>query len=165
MKRLNFLKLFIFFVLATYLTLLMLSIFGIIFPFYKLWFSYGLIFIALTLFPRFISFGINTNLWIGTVLLLSGSFGILRFHLNISTLFSLAGYLFCFASASLIMFFFFRQIFHLKIFTFMLFFAIIIFVYEWGIISLIAFVISLVSIFAFALFFAVKAIISNTRKV
>lgn len=164
-KRINFFRLFIFFVLTAYATLLMLSIFGVIFPFYKTWFSYGLIFISILLVPRFISFGIDTNLWAGSVLFLCGSFGVIRFYENISTLYSLAGYLFCFGLSSLIMFCFFRQIFHLKIFTFMLFSAIIIFVYESGAISLIAFIISLVSVFAFALFFAIKTILSNTRKV
>ena len=165
MKRSNFLKLFIFFVFITYGLLLLLSVFGVIFPFYKLWFSYLLIFISLLLVPRFINYGIDTNLWIGTALMLCGGFGVVRFYVEISTLFSISGYLACVGVASLIMFFFFRQIFHLKIFTFMLLFAIIIFVYGSGAISLLTFIISLVASFAFALIFAIKAIISNTRKV
>ena len=165
MKRINFLQLFIFLLVLIYFVLLGLSVYEIIFPFYKTWFSYTLIFLALMLFPRFIAFGVNTNLWAGCLLLLSGTFGIIRFYLKLSVLFTIAGYLACFGLASLIMFCFFRQIFHLKTFTFILFFAIINFVYGTGDISLLAYIISLVTISAFATFFAVKAIISNTRKV
>ena len=160
MKKSIFSMLFVLFIALIYLALLILSVFGVIFPFYKNWFSFGLIALSLTLFPRYVFYGIDTNLWVGLVLILCGAFGIVSefYKLNF-------GYIFSFGISSLIIFLFFRQIFHLKIFTFALLFDIILVVYANGLLSLWAMISLLVLTAVIATIFAVNAIISNTRKV
>lgn len=165
MKKSIFSMLFVLFILIVYTTLLILSVFGIIFPFHKNWFSFGLIALSLTLFPRYIFYGIDTNLWAGVLLILCGGFGIISFFYKLSLIYNFVGYIFCFGISSLIIFLFFRQIFHLKIFTFSLLFDIILVVYANGLLSLWAMISLIVLTAVIAIIFAVKAIISNTRKV
>lgn len=165
MKKSIFSMLFVLFILIVYITLLILSVFGIIFPFYKNWFSFGLIALSLTLFPRYIFYGIDTNLWAGVLLILCGGFGIISFFYKLSLIYNFVGYIFCFGISSMIIFLFFRQIFHLKIFTFSLLFDIILVVYANGLLSLWAMISLIVLTAVIAIIFAVKAIISNTRKV
>ena len=132
MKASIFLRIYNFSVVCCYLTLLVLSVLGIIFPFYKVWFSFSLIFLSFILFPRFILYNINTNIWFGSLLFLSGAFGVLRFSLNFDVLQSLIGYLLCLSFSSLVMFVLFRQFFHFKTFTIFVMFAIILLVYKLG---------------------------------
>lgn len=148
-----------------YFTLLGLSIGEIIFPFYETWFSFALIFLAFALFPRFILYGVDTNLWIGSILLLSGCFGLINFYLEISWIFSLAGYLFSATFPSIFMFMFFRQIFHLKLFTFGILFVIILIVYDSGLLSLPITISSLAALLVLVLSFGIKTILNNMRKV
>lgn len=156
---------FIFLISILYFTLLLLSIFNVIFPFYKNWFSFALIALALMIFPRYIFYGIDTNLWAGLLLILFGAFGILADFYKLNIIFRVVGYLSCVAISSMIIFLLFRQIFHLKIFTFSLLFVIILVVYAKGLINLWAMILLVVLTSSIAIIFAVKAIISNTRKV
>lgn len=157
--------LFIFLIVILYFTLLMLSIFNIIFSFYKNWFSFALIALALMIFPRYIFYGIDTNLWVGLLLILFGAFGILADFYKLNLIFNFVGYLTCIAISSLIIFLLFRQIFHFKIFTFSLLSVIILVVYAKGMIKLWAMILLITIHVGIAIIFAVKAIISNTRKV
>ena len=84
---------------------------------------------------------------------------------KLNLVYNFVGYIFSFGISSLIIFLFFRQIFHLKIFTFALLFDIILVVYANGLLSLWAMISLLVLTAVIATIFAVKAIISNTRKV
>lgn len=165
MKKSIFSMLFVLLIALIYLAFLILSVFGVIFPFYKNWFSFGLIALSLTLFPRYVFYGIDTNLWVGLVLILCGAFGIVSEFYKLNLVYNFVGYIFSFGISSLIIFLFFRQIFHLKIFTFALLFDIILVVYANGLLSLWAMISLLVLTAVIATIFAVKAIISNTRKV
>lgn len=149
----------------TYFTLIILSFFNVIFPFYENWFSFGLIFLSLIVFPRFISYGIDTNLWVGTLLMLSGVFSLLISNYNLSVFYCISGFLMCFALSSLIMFVFFRQLFHFKIFTNLTLFAIIIFVYISGLIPLWLAITCISCLFVVVSTGAITAILKNTRKI
>lgn len=156
---------FIFIIIALYFLLLFLSIYKKIFPFYKSWFSFALIFLALLLFPRYIIYGIDTNLWAGLNMLLAGAFGVMANFYKLALLYYFIGYISCFSVSSLLIFLLFRQIFHFKIFTFTLLFDIILIVYAKGVLP-VWLMIPLLSVTALiATIFVVKAIISNTRKV
>lgn len=165
MKKSIFSKLFVFFISLVYLALLTLSLCGVIFPMYKNWFSYALIALALMLFPRYIFYGIDTNLWAGLILLLCGAFGILSNFYRLNLIYNFVGYISAIGISSFIIFLLFRQIFHFKIFTFSLLFDIILVVYANGLTTLWAMILSLSLTASIAIIFAVKAIISNTRKV
>lgn len=152
-------------IVIIYFSLLMFSIFTDIFPFYKFWFSFALIFLSLMLFPRYIIFNIDTNLWAGCSLLLAGVAGIIAFEYKFSVILNVSSYLICFATASLIMFLFFRQIFHFKIFTSLSLFAIILYVYSINLIKL-WFAVSLLSVLGLLVVaICLKTIIVNMRKV
>lgn len=165
MKTSIWLKIYYITLPIIYLLLIILSKLNVIFPFFENWFSFGLIFLSFLIFPRFISYGIDTNLYIGTVLMLCGLFSLAISNFNLGTFYSFSGFLMCFAISSLIMFVFFRQLFHFKIFTTLTLSAIIIYVYISGFIPLRLAIACFSVIISIVTISGVIAILKNMRKI
>ena len=165
MKKTYLLFLYNGIIIFSYIALIVLSTLGYIFPFYKSWFSYALIFLSLLVLPRFILFNVDTNLWAFNLLFLCGFFGVLKSYFKLNTMYSVCGYIICVSVSSFLMFVFFRQIFHFKLFTFLFLSAIILIVYECNFINF-WLTISLLSIIAGIFVISLtKTILRNMRKV
>lgn len=116
-KRAIFLKIFCLFVFACYGVLLVLGAFGVLF-FNKFWFSLFLFCIGLVFLARFFCFQIESNLFVCVLLLFVGASGIVAFFVEVSTILRIATYVLSLALSELAVFVKFRQIFHLKTFSF-----------------------------------------------
>lgn len=165
MKRSYFLFFYNLIILVGYFVLLGLSLLGWIYPFYKSWFSYSLMFLSFLILPRFVVYNVDTNLWAFNLLFLCGGFGILKNFYSLTTTYSIAGYMLCVSISSFLMFVFFRQIFHFKLFTFLTLFVIILIVYENNLINFWAMIVLLLTIAGMFAVFLIKTILRNMRKV
>lgn len=163
-KRTIFFRVYTGFAFAIYFFLLFLSIFGNI-TFHEIWFSTFLVCLGTIFFVRFLCYNIDSNLFLGTWLCFSGAVGILNyvFVFNVITLIGL--YVACFGISSLTIFLKFRQIFHFKVFVFVLLCVILLVTFGENLITLVPFIVLSSITGTVILALTIVSIKANTRKV
>ncbi len=165
MKRTIFLRVFTFFILASYVFLIFYSVFSNVFPIYKFWFSTLVFLMGILLLTRYICYRIDSNLFSGVLLILIGIWGILNFFFAFNISLVVAGYISCFSLAFISIFIKFRQIFHLKAFVFLSLYVIVLIVYSVQLMPLWLLISLLGIISAILLLLICQSIKSNMRKV
>jgi len=116
MKRTIFLRVFSVFCAVAYGLLLRYSILYNL-PIHKLWFSTALFFLGSILLLRSAFYRIDSSLWCAVFFAACSVTGYLGYLYRFDSWKLAAGYLFAAGYASLLVFVFFRQIFHIKTFA------------------------------------------------
>lgn len=164
MKRTIFLRSFCFLSFLIYIFLISYSKnnFKIV---YELWFSTALFFIANVLLLRSLLFRVNSSLWSSVVLYICFLTSVLGKVYKFTTIQYITGYLFSFCYASLVVFLFYRQRFHIKTFAFLLSLVLLFTMYSIGLIDIILLIIFLIIISILLSYWIFKTVKLNLRKV
>lgn len=164
MKRTIFLRVFCVFSFLIYLLLINYSKNNLKII-YELWFSTALFFLANILLLRSCLFKVNSSLWSSIVLYVCFLNGVIGKIYSFNTIQYISGYLFSFCYASLVVFLFYRQRFHIKTFAFLLSLVVLFTMYSIRLIDVVLFIIFLIIISVLLLYWIFKTVKLNLRKV
>ena len=131
--------------------------------FQKIWFSTALGLVAITLLLASAFFVQDSKLWLGSLLMLSGVFGVYKqfYGFNLFNVYPV--YIFIFGLASLIVFVIFRQNIHLKVFVICSLEVLLLGIYKFAYVNLWEFVFLQVALVLFVLTNMAKRANINTR--
>lgn len=149
--------------IGVYLYFIFNNFFGI--DFSDVWFSLGLVFISLPLFCRSIYFKSDSSLWASSLLIWCGIAGIYKnaYFVDMSLFYPI--YIFSLSFASFIVYVFFRQKIHFKLFALILLEVIILLSYKLNYLPKHIFLlVNIAYLSALALWFIVRFLL-NTRRV
>lgn len=149
--------------IGAYVYFLFNDFFGI--DFSDVWFSLALVFLSLPVFVRSIYFKSDSSLWVSSLLIWCGISGIFKNAFLIDMSLFYPAYIFSLSFASFVVFLFFRQKIHLKLFALILFEVIILVSYKLNYIPSVVFLFANISYCTIiAVWFVVRLLI-NTRRV
>lgn len=131
--------------------------------FQKIWFSTALVLVAIILLLASAFFVQDSKLWLGSLLMLSGVFGVYKqfYGFNLFNVYPV--YIFIFGLASLIVFVIFRQNIHLKVFVICSVEVVLLGIYKFAYVNLWEFIFLQVALVLFVLTNMAKRANINTR--
>ena len=131
--------------------------------FQKIWFSTALVLVAIILLLASAFFVQDSKLWLGSLLMLSGGFGVYKqfYGFNLFNVYPV--YIFIFGLASLIVFVIFRQNIHLKVFVICSVEVLLLGIYKFAYVNLWEFIFLQVALVLFVLTNMAKRANINTR--
>jgi hypothetical protein len=120
---------------------------------------------GIILLLRYISYKIDSSLYAGQVLFLSGALGIINYYLELNILVLIGGYVAVLSLASLSVFIKFRQFFHMKAFVLLALYAILLTTFATGLVRFWVFISLLIVVVIQSFILIISGIRRNTRKV
>ncbi len=165
MKRTIIFKIMLTIIILIYLTLIIISYYFNFIKVKDFWFSAFLLAVGLILYIRYECYKIDSSFFLGILLLLLGTIGIINYYIKVNVFFEISLYIMGFALSSVANFIKFRQIFHIKIFVFELLCGILLLLYSLNYIKLYIYIILTIITVFIMLFYYGFIIKRNTRKI